>query len=194
MPDFLMLRHAPTDWNAAGRLQGRADPPLSAAGRAAASSWRVPDLVADWPVLASPLRRTMETAVLMGLAPVPAPAFVEMDWGACEGRTLAELRAEGGAAFAADEARGLDFRPQGGETPRETGVRALAGLGALGASHVIVTHKGVLRALLARALDWDMRGKAPVRLAPAAAQLFRLGADGLILLQANVPLGERSQP
>src|SRR3546814_10532072 len=45
--------------------------------------------------------------------------LVETDWGAWEGRTLAELRADLGAGMAANEARGLDFRPPGGESPRD---------------------------------------------------------------------------
>ena len=39
---FAILRHAPTGWNAEGRLQGSTDIPLSPAGEAAARSWRLP--------------------------------------------------------------------------------------------------------------------------------------------------------
>lgn len=193
MPDVLLLRHAPTGWNEAGRIQGRADIPLSPAGRRAADSWRLPDFAQDWPVIASPLSRAVETARAMGLSPVPDAAFVEMDWGGCEGRTLPELRAGGGAAFAANEARGLDFRPEGGESPRKVGRRALAGLGALRRDAVIVTHKGVIRALLALACGWDMRGKAPVRLSAASAHHFRFDT-ALTLVRANIPLDESAAP
>ncbi|MBC8128768.1 MAG: histidine phosphatase family protein, partial [Rhizobiaceae bacterium] len=112
--EVLLLRHAPTDWNREGRIQGRTDVPLSVEGQAMAAAWRLPDAAKDWACLSSPLGRALETARAMGLAPSPDAAFVEMDWGRLEGRRLEEIRAEGGAAFASDEARGLDFRPQGG--------------------------------------------------------------------------------
>lgn len=178
---LLALRHAPTAWNAAGRLQGRSDQPLSEAGRALARGWRLPDWAAAWPVLASPLRRTRETAEAMGLTPRAEPALLEMDWGAWEGRTLADLAAELGPALAANEARGLDFRPAGGESPRAVMARLepwLAARGAEGRDLVAVSHKGVLRALLALATGWDFQGKPPARLRAGQALLFTLGRDG----------------
>ena len=41
-----------------------------------------------------------------------------------------------------------------------------------------VTHKGVIRAVLALATGWDMRDKPPHRLDWSAAHLFRLDASG----------------
>ncbi len=35
-PEFLLIRHAQSEWNADGRWQGHADPPLSPRGRAQA--------------------------------------------------------------------------------------------------------------------------------------------------------------
>ncbi|KQT64246.1 MULTISPECIES: histidine phosphatase family protein [unclassified Aureimonas] len=195
MIDLLLLRHAPTLWNAEKRIQGRADVPLSPAGRALAAGWRLPDEMAGWPVVASPLARAIETAKAMGLAPHPFPPLIEMDWGALEGRHLADIRSDGGAVFARNEAAGLDFRPEGGETPRDVGERAIAGLAGLSGAHVGVTHKGVLRALFARALGWDMRGKAPVRIADGACHHFRLSpAGGLALVEANIVLARPDQP
>jgi probable phosphoglycerate mutase len=125
----------------------------------------------------------------MGLRPEARPWLIEMDWGRLEGRGLAEIRAEGGLGFAANEALGLDFRPDGGETPREVGARALGGLTALGEDTVCITHKGVLRALFARALDWDMRGKAPVKLGDGCCHRFVLEAGGVLrLVVPNIPL------
>ena len=56
---------------------------------------------------------------LLGLDPRPEPRLVEMAWGEWEGRRLADLRAELGDAMIENEARGLDFRPPGGESPRD---------------------------------------------------------------------------
>ncbi len=37
MTRLAMIRHAPTAWNEAGRIQGHGDEPLSAGGRSAAA-------------------------------------------------------------------------------------------------------------------------------------------------------------
>lgn len=189
-----LLRHGPTEWNAARRLQGRADLPLSAAARAALARRRPPAELAGFRWLASPLLRARETARLLGVTAASEPALIEMDYGAWEGRSLAELRAEDPAGVAANEARGLDLRPSGGESPREVQARLARLAGRLLAARgdvAAVTHKGVIRAALALATGWDMTGKPPVRLDWAAAHLFLLAADGRwALLQPNLPLPE----
>lgn len=176
------MRHAPTAWNAARRLQGRADIPLAPESRAALAALRLPDAFAGWRVLSSPLARCMETARALGLQPEPEPALVEMDWGAWEGETLSALRARLGTRMREAEARGLDFRPDGGESPREVQARLrplLARLAAGGEPCLALTHRGVLRALLAAATGWDMTGDAPRKLARhGAIHVFRLAADG----------------
>lgn len=184
MRRLLALRHAATAWNELGRFQGRSDQPLSAAGRAAAAGWRLPAFARDWPVATSPLARARETAAAMGLAAVPAPALIEMDWGRWEGRTLEEIAVEEGAGLAANEARGLDFQPPGGESPRQVMARLRPWLAGLAGDQVAVAHKGVLRALLALATGWAFLGKPPVKLAAGRALLFRLddaGRPSLIL-------------
>ncbi|MEN8575482.1 histidine phosphatase family protein, partial [Klebsiella pneumoniae] len=66
----------------------------------------------------SPLARCTETAALLGWPDARRDdRLAEMRWGDWEGRRLADLRAEGVAAMQANEARGLDFRPAGGESP-----------------------------------------------------------------------------
>jgi probable phosphoglycerate mutase len=105
---------------------------------------------------------------------------------------LAELRAADGAAFAENEARGLDLQPPGGESPRQVQDRLrpwLRRLAAAGADAGAVTHKGVIRALLAQACDWPMLGKPPVKLDWQCLHDFRITDDGRPeLLAANIPL------
>lgn len=186
---LVLLRHGATDWNAAGRLQGRADIALSEAGRAAFAGCALPAAYRGRAWYASPLRRAQETAALLGLEPRIEPALIEMDWGGYEGRTLAELRAEHGAAFAANEDRGLDLQPPGGESPRQVQQRLLPWLRSLPGDAGAVTHKGVIRALLALAFDWPMLGRAPVRLDWHCLQEFSITEDGRpSLVAANVPL------
>lgn len=186
MTPVLLIRHGRTAWNAAGRMQGRADIGLSAAGRAEVARWRLP---AGWDGarwLVSPLRRARETAALLGApAALVEPRLIEMDWGAWEGRTAAELRADATAGLAAEEARGLDLRPPGGESPREVQARlgALAAELALDPTPVVaVCHKGVLRAALALATGWDLRTRPPVRLRRDEALALLCSADGRLQL------------
>jgi broad specificity phosphatase PhoE len=190
---FAVIRHAPTAWSEAGRIQGRSDPPLSPCGAAAARGWRVPPELDGFSWAASPLARALATARLLGAAePAIEAALAEMSWGEWEGRRLADLRAEFGAAMAARESAGLDFRAPSGESPREVAARLgpyLARLAAAGKPVAAVTHKGVIRALLALATGWDMRDKPPCRLAPAAAHLFRLDRGGRPAVERlNLPL------
>jgi probable phosphoglycerate mutase len=170
-----LLRHGETEWSAAGRIQGRSDIPLSAAGRAALSTWRLPPACTGMRWVSSPLARCVETAVLLGAPDARRePRIAEMHWGAWEGRRLADLRTELGEEMARNEARGLDFRPSGGESPREVLARVRAWIEELQEPTFAVTHRGVIRALLALATGWDMTGKPPAKLDWNAVHLFRL--------------------
>ena len=182
MTQLALIRHGSSEWNEGGLIQGRADIALSAAGAAAVATWRPPAALADFDWVTSPLRRARDTARLMlGREAGIEPVLIEMAWGEWEGRRLAELRAELGPLLAANEARGLDFRPPGGESPREVQQRVapwLARIGAGGRPVAAVTHKGVIRAVIGLATGWDFLGTAPLRLAAATAQLFELDATG----------------
>ncbi len=179
---LVVIRHGPTDWNEKGLIQGRSDRPLSEAGRQAVARWRLPPDLTDRRWVVSPLRRAVETAEILGHPEArPEVALIEMHWGGYEGWRLADLRRRDGAAMARNEARGLDFRPVGGESPREVQARLrpwLARLAAAGAPTVAVTHKGVIRALYALAVGWDMTGEAPDKLHDGTAHRFRLASDG----------------
>jgi len=182
MTRFVLLRHGPTAWNVAGRIQGRRDEPLSPEGRAAVGRWRLPPDLAGYRWLTSPLVRARETARLLGIDDAAVdPRLAEMDWGAWEGERLVDLRAHFGPEMAANEARGLDFRPPGGESPRDVQARLaplLAEIAVGGHPTAAVAHRGVIRAVLALATGWDMLGRPPARLAPETAYAFRLSASG----------------
>ena len=191
MTALLLVRHGPTAWNEEGRLQGRSDQPLSAAGRTAVAGWRLPDGAAAAAWICSPLKRARETAEILRRrlasgGPLAQPLtqdarLIEADWGDWEGHRLEALRAAGGAAMAANEARGLDFRPPNGESPRAVQNRVLPWLREQAGEArdvVAVTHKGVIRAVYALASGWDMRDRPPVKLKPATAHRFALAADG----------------
>ncbi len=182
MTRLVFIRHGPTRWNAEGRIQGRTDVALSAPGVIEVGRWRLPDEFRPYRWFASPLLRAAQTARLLGALEICfEPALGEMRWGAWEGRRLDEIRAEDPSGTADIEARGLDFAPPGGESPRQVQARLapfLAARAAAAAPAIIVTHKGVIRALYAQATGWPMLGKPPDRLDWSAAHLFQIAADG----------------
>ena len=124
------------------------------------------------------------------------PRLIEMDWGGWEGWTLEALRQKNGAAMQDNESRGLDFRPCGGESPREVRERLrdwLDDLASTGEPVVAVTHKGVIRVALTLATDWRMLGKPPLRLAWDRAHLFHLSPSdaSLRVVEPNIELTSR---
>lgn len=194
MVDLAVVRHAPTEWNARGRVQGRTDVPLDEAGRAIAAGWSLPPDLVEFNAIASPLARAVETAhLLLGRATATDERLIEMDWAAWEGRELPDLRAEIGDLVAAWEAKGLDFRAPGGESQREVQARLaplLTEIARAGVSTLAVTHRGVIRALYALATDWDMTTRPPRKLRDDCVHVFSLSADGApSVRQLNRSLG-----
>lgn len=190
----LFVRHGSTAWNEAGRIQGNTDVPLSPAGRTQVAGWRLPE---DWRgvrCVTSPLRRARETAALLGWASPEADArLAEMRWGGYEGATLAELRRRHGGALAENEARGLDFRPPDGESPREVAARLasfLRDIAVEGEDRLVVAHRGILRASLVLAFGWDMLGRPPVRIVDDVALEHGLDSTGSLAFVRSVGLRE----
>jgi broad specificity phosphatase PhoE len=190
----LLIRHARTVWNDCGRIQGHRDIGLSAAGCAELAGRRIPTEFAHFHWYASPLMRAMDSARLLGAGDLKIDArLVELHWGEWQGWTRESLRARHAEAFAENEARGLDFRPPGGESPRELRLRLQAWLADVrtgGHPAIAVTHKGVIQMALALATGWDLMSRAPARLDWQCAQLFSLGdaPDGLQVERLNVAL------
>lgn len=181
----MLIRHGRTAWNASGRIQGRTDVPLSAAGRVELAGRVLPRGCEGFDWYTSPLRRAVETARLLGAAsPRVDERIVELDWGDWEGRTKAELRRDPSAAFAVNAQRGRGFRPPGGESACELEARLerwLARVAAAGRPVVAVTHKGVIQMALARATGWDLVSRPPWRLRWDRAHLFSLQRTDLRL-------------
>lgn len=154
----VLVRHAESEWNASGRWQGHADPPLSATGslQARALAERMAGQRATV-LVSSDLRRAVETAEalgdVLGLAPKSDPRLRELDvgrWSGLRRDEIAALDPEGLARFESGDPR---VRPGGGESRaaiRARARRAIAhwiGLEPHGRI-VVVTHLGFIRALL----------------------------------------------
>lgn len=95
MTSMLVARHGQSEWNALGRWQGQADPPLSDLGRtqALAAAERVGSVDV---VVASDLQRAVETAAIiarvLGVGPVMVEAGLrERDAGEWSGLTRDEI-------------------------------------------------------------------------------------------------------
>ena len=197
MSELLLIRHGRTPWNDCGRIQGRRDIGLGAPGRAELAGRRIPAEYAHFNWYASPLARATETARLLGARNLKIDArLVELHWGEWQGWTRQGLREHHGEAFAENEARGLDFRPPGGESPGELRRRFQDWLGEVFATEqaiVAITHKGVMQMALALATGWDLMSRAPLPMDWTCGQLFSVDAATLRLRgqKYNVALASR---
>ncbi|TCK30703.1 putative phosphoglycerate mutase [Ancylobacter aquaticus] len=157
---IFLVRHGETDWNLAGRLQGTHDIPLNDLGREqAADTARVVERLSGGArhldFVASPLIRAAQTmAILRAELGLPPDAFRrdprlrEISFGRWEGSTWPELRRRDPVSLAARDADPWNFAPPGGESYTELATRVLAAMGELQGDSVVVTHGGVVRAML----------------------------------------------
>jgi probable phosphoglycerate mutase len=155
---LVLVRHGRTAWNAEGRFQGQADPPLDPTGweQAHRAAVAVAGLRPS-AVVSSDLRRAHQTAVMVGaacgLVPSTDPNLREVALGAWEGLRRDEAAVSFPAEYAA-WAAGLDVRRGGGETQAEAGARvaeALLGLlwrAGTDATVVAVSHGLALQAAI----------------------------------------------
>jgi broad specificity phosphatase PhoE len=177
-----LLRHGPTEWNVAGRIQGHTDIPLSEAGMALMASRRLPFTFPR--VYASPMLRARQTVDALGLAtPILDARLMEQNWGTWEGLTRAQILARDGedAFVKAGSVRGEAFRPGGGESTGE--LHARVGAFLKDAAHeegdaVAVAHLGVLRAAYTLATGWNMATPMPADLDVSKILLLSLDVDG----------------
>jgi broad specificity phosphatase PhoE len=93
--EIVLARHGETEWSRDHRHTGRTDVPLTDKGREQAHA--LASRLARWQfarVLVSPLSRAVETCELAGLGTVAQrrPELVELDYGAAEGLTTAQMR------------------------------------------------------------------------------------------------------
>ena len=155
-----LVRHGETEWNAARRWQGHADPGLSEIGRAQAAA--LADRLSQaserpWTRLfVSDLARARETAAIL-VARLDLEMEVdrrirELDVGDWSGSTRAEIEARDRDRLLAFEAGDLSIRPGGGESRVELAERARAFAAELakrfpGEDLLVVTHLGIVRAL-----------------------------------------------
>ncbi len=193
MTRLVMIRHATTIWNEHRRLQGRSDIALSAKGHSELKYWRLPKTYENGRWISSPLLRAVQTARTLGAVELQCePRLVEMNWGDWEGCTIDELQLNDPEHMTEVESRGLDFSAPNGESPRQVQQRLAPWLIRIANQRDpvnAVCHKGVIRALYAWAINWNLLGKSPVKLDWSSAQIFKLDDHGIpSLAKSNVKL------
>lgn len=161
---LILVRHGESEWNALGRVQGQADPPLHPRGQEEARR-TAPLVRALEPEMAvtSDLRRAVETGALLFPGAATDARWRECAMGDWTGRAAAELYAEPCGRFAAWRDGLAD--PPGGESWRDMCARITEAAQDLRASGVeralVVTHGGPVRAACA-----TLAGLAPDQLVP----------------------------
>lgn len=170
MARVLLLRHGQSEWNADGRWQGQADPPLTDLGRAQALHATRSLGVVD-AIVASDLQRAAATASIiaeaLGVGPlVLDPDLRERDAGEWSGLTRAEIERDWpgylgppppverrrGATVTTRQADEPRRRPPGWEPDAALSARAVAALRRIhelvgGGEAIAVTHGGLVYAV-----------------------------------------------
>jgi broad specificity phosphatase PhoE len=198
---LVLLRHGEAAGNADGLLLGRIDSPLTDRGKRQAAGLAaffgpgslVPSVSR---VITSPLIRARGTAESLGLG-IPVEVddrWIEVDYGEFDGQKLSGVPAEVWRAWRADPG----FRPKGGETLAEMGVRVTAaceelfgsdGKAARGDSAVVVvSHVSPIKAAVGWALGTGDAVAWRLWLATASMTVIGWGHGAPVLHRYNVTL------
>jgi broad specificity phosphatase PhoE len=147
---LLLVRHGQSEWNAAGRWQGQADPPLSRLGERQAEA-AAERLAAVDAIVTSDLQRASRTAEIIGRALGIGPLLTdadlrERDVGEWQGLTRAEIEERWPGHLAERRV------PPGFESDASVLERALRAIGRVIDAHrdrdvLVVTHGGLIYTL-----------------------------------------------
>ena len=193
--NVLVLRHGQSEWNALGRWQGQADPPLTEAGLQQADA-ALATLRDDCPgfdaVWSSDLRRAQQTAQVLatglGIGPVRAdPRLRETDAGEWQGLTRDQIDVEFPGYLEAGQ------RPPGWEDDDEVEARVLAALDQIAEQHpdgmvLAVAHAGVIFAI-ERVLgaEWERLANLGGRWVEHVEGRWRIGERVHLLVDETIP-------
>ena len=162
------VRHGATKLSAEDSFAGSTNVDLSDEGRAQAS--RLAERLAEdeiAAVYASPMKRTVDTATIIGkphgLVPVPRDGLREIDHGHWEGLRRADVEKQFANEYTAWEADPFTFAPKGGESGVNVLARALPALREIVLAHegkkvLVVSHKATIRLVISSLLGFDARG------------------------------------
>lgn len=181
---LIMIRHAQSDANAAGRLSGQIDSELSAVGRAQAAA--LAQRMAKEPlsrVYSSDLKRAADTADALcaaqagPLEPQLCQWLRERDAGVLQGLTKQQRKSRHPELHRAWKSDDPDLPIDSGESRREFEARVVGGIKALAGEYgdqtvAVVAHAGVLQAMFNFVFDSRQNGNQ-LRCANTAICRFR---------------------
>ncbi len=186
--ELWVVRHGETEWSASGQHTGRTDLPLTAAGEEQARALGpLLEHVSPVLVLSSPRTRAVDTARLAGLrVDETTEDLAEWDYGAYEGRTTAEIRADDPGWTVWTHAI------PGGETAAQVAARADRVLARAGAALsqgpvVLVGHGHFSRALGARWIGAPVSAGANLLLGTAAPSVLGAQYGVPVIVRWNLP-------
>ncbi|MEO7665118.1 MAG: histidine phosphatase family protein [Candidatus Limnocylindrales bacterium] len=185
LPRIWLARHGETEWAKLGRHTGHTDIPLTRVGRSQAAALeprlrRIP--FAE--VRSSPLIRALDTARLAGFGDrvLLDPDLREWDYGADEGRTTPEIRAERpGWTVWRDGVLGGEAI----EAVAERVDRVIARARSNDGDTLCFAHGHVLRVLAARWLGADPRDAARYALATATISILGWERETSVITRWN---------
>ena len=161
---LLLVRHGLTDWNNIHKFQGRTDIPLNNAGleQAEKTARRIEKWQVD-AVYTSPLSRALQTADIIAARfqkkPVVLDDLTEVNFGTWEGLLFREQLEKNNESLLKWIADPFFYTPPGGEEWDAISQRIERAVSAvMGSEHrhiVIVSHGGIIRALLVALLGLD---------------------------------------
>jgi probable phosphoglycerate mutase len=163
-----LIRHGATDLSTEDRFSGGTDIDLSPEGRWQAE--RLAERLSDDRITAiycSPMRRTVETATIIGrpyqLTPTAQDGLREIHHGRWETMRRGEVEAQFPEEYAAWEEDPFTYAPQGGESGVMVMARALPVIRQVVIDHVggtvaVVSHKATIRLVISSLLGFDARG------------------------------------
>lgn len=175
---LILVRHGETAWSVSGQHTGRTDVPLTEQGRAQAETLRRALTGFDIQrVLSSPLSRAEDTAHLAGFSPEVDDDLLEWDYGAYEGLTTSQIRAERKDDWTVF-ADGVPAGATPGETVEEVAARASRVLAhvlpdLLHGDVALFGHGHALRILAAVFVRQEPRFGASLLLDPASVSILR---------------------
>ena len=191
-----LLRHGPTAWNRSKLLQGIRDIPLDATAFQVEPWQQLVNSNGPWDhIVTSTLSRCVETCHLLlpGRAHDLDQDLREQDWGRWTGRTLKEINTDAPGSIKAQERRGWDFTPPGGEGRLEVLARVQAAIERATANRdgqriLFITHLGVIQILLNHLHNTPFLPGHSAPVAKRALHLLRQDEGQLSILKANIEI------
>ena len=190
---IIIVRHGRTEFNAAGRLQGRTDNPLDEVGLAqaeAVATYLAPELLSDTLIVCSPLLRARQTATAIakgvGASLEIDERWIELDYGAYEGLPQSEVPSNVWREWRSDS----NFAAPQGESLNQVQQRVTDACAELaqrldGRTAVVVSHVSPIKSAVAWALGVDVSVGWKTQLVTASITRLAISANGAALTSFN---------